>query len=363
MNSSGGTSPRVACCQRSSASAALHGARLEVEDRLVDEEQLVAGDRLAQVGLQREPVVRGDVHLVAELGVAVAAGALGLVERDVGVAQQVAGRLAVAGGDADARGDGHRAAGRAEVERLAQHGEDARGHQLGLALDEHDELVAAEAADRVAVAQHAADPPGHRAQQLVAHGVAERVVDPLEAVEVDEHRRRLGAVAPGAGEHALGPVHDQRAVGQPGQRVVQRLVAQLAGLLLDHPQRARPAEREHLDEQEGEQPDDEPADEHERGLHAGRRQPGRRGVADRDDPAAVGVDGEAPAQRPPGRRPAVGGVGRRLEDVGQRADRSARAGGHARLGHRRVLAPERDRHAVLAGHRGCAGSARRRTGR
>ena len=76
-------------------------AGVEVEDRLVDEEQLVAGDRAAQVVLEREPVVRGDVHLVAELGVAVAAGALGLVERDVGVAQQVLGRLAVAGGDAD----------------------------------------------------------------------------------------------------------------------------------------------------------------------------------------------------------------------------------------------------------------------
>src|SRR4051812_30605264 len=73
----------------------------------------------AQVGAQLEPLVRGDVHLVAELGVAVATGAVGLVQGDVCVAQQVLRGFAVAGGDADAGGDGDRGAG-AEVERLLQ---------------------------------------------------------------------------------------------------------------------------------------------------------------------------------------------------------------------------------------------------
>ena len=137
------------------------------------------------------------------------------------------------------------------------------------ALDEHDELVAAEPADRVGLAQDAGDPCGDDAQQLVADRVAEGVVDALEAVEVDEHRRRVGAVAAGVDEHLLGAVHDQRAVRQPGERVVQRLVAQLAGLLLDHPQRAGAAAGQHLHEPEGEQAHHEPDHEHERGLHAG----------------------------------------------------------------------------------------------
>ena len=71
----------------------------------------------------------------------------------------------------------------------------------------------------------AEQPGGDRLQQLVAGLVAERVVDLLEAVEVDEERGGLGAAAPGAGEHLLDAVEDQRAVGQPGQRIVQRLVA------------------------------------------------------------------------------------------------------------------------------------------
>ena len=68
-------------------------------------------------------------------------------------------------------------------------------------------------------------PVGDAAQQLVADGVAERVVDALEVVEVDEHhgdlarRARLERLA-----HLLA---EQRAVGEPGQRVVLRLVLEL----------------------------------------------------------------------------------------------------------------------------------------
>ena len=53
----------------------------------------------------------------------------------------------------------------------------------------------------------------------------ERVVDLLEAVEVDEQRRALGAAPAGPGEHLLDAVEDERAVREPGERVVQRLVA------------------------------------------------------------------------------------------------------------------------------------------
>ena len=166
----------------------------------------------------------------------------------------------------------------AEVERLAQHVEDALGDLLRAALDQHDELVAAEAADRVGLAQHAGDPRGDDAQQLVADRVAEGVVDALEAVEVDEHRRRLGAAAAGVGEHLLGAVHDQRAVGQAGERVVQRLVAQLAGLLLDHPQRAGAAAGQHLHEEEREQADASQITSTSRGLDLGVGDAGRLGA-------------------------------------------------------------------------------------
>ena len=78
-----------------------------------------------------------------------------------------------------------------------------------------------------------------RLQQLVAGFVAERVVDVLELVEIDEQHGAGVAVAAAARQQLLDAVADQRPVGQPGQAVMQRLVAQLAGL--DADQAPRPA--------------------------------------------------------------------------------------------------------------------------
>ena len=61
-------------------------------------------------------------------------------------------------------------------------------------------------------------------------GVAEPVVDDLEAVEVEEQHRgaALGVVALGAPDRLVEAVHEQHAVRQAGQRVVQRVVLQAA---------------------------------------------------------------------------------------------------------------------------------------
>ena len=63
-------------------------------------------------------------------------------------------------------------------------------------------------------------------QQLVAGVVAERVVDDLEAVEVQEQHRgaALGVVALGAADRLVEAVHEQHAVREAGQRVVERVV-------------------------------------------------------------------------------------------------------------------------------------------
>jgi hypothetical protein len=77
---------------------------------------------------------------------------------------------------------------------LAQMIDDARARmprprRLDVLL-EHHEFVAAEARHEILRPQHVAQPVGDRAQQLVAAGMAERVVDLLELVEVDEQQRR-----------------------------------------------------------------------------------------------------------------------------------------------------------------------------
>ena len=61
-------------------------------------------------------------------------------------------------------------------------------------------------------------------QQQVADRVAERIVDVLEAVEVEEQHRELAAPAMRAGDRLSDAVGQQRAIGQAGQRVVVRHV-------------------------------------------------------------------------------------------------------------------------------------------
>ena len=85
--------------------------------------------------------------------------------------------------DPDARRHGH--AGLlvgSELERLLERIEQALGDQLGARrqrelLGDHDELVAAEAPQRVGAADHAVEPRGDRLQEFVADAVTERVVD------------------------------------------------------------------------------------------------------------------------------------------------------------------------------------------
>src|SRR3954471_4145267 len=73
-------------------------------------------------------------------------------------------------------------------------------------------------------------PLGDGLQQLVAGLVAERVVDHLEAVEVEEQhgRARLRVVAAGAPDRLVEAVEEQHAVGEAGERVVERVVLQAA---------------------------------------------------------------------------------------------------------------------------------------
>jgi hypothetical protein len=116
---------------------------------------------------------------------------LGRVHGHIGVAQQFLGRVGArpAGGHAHAGLDRDPPAVEAErlvqgVERPAGHGRGRLG--VGHPLQQHGELVAAEAGGGVGRAQAPLEPAGGGHQELVAGGVAEAVVDVLEVVQVDE---------------------------------------------------------------------------------------------------------------------------------------------------------------------------------
>ncbi len=209
-------------------------AGLQVFLRLVVEQQLVAHDGVAQVVLQLQAlqVVRLQVGLVEAEALL---RFLGVVHRHVGRLQQRHGVLAVLGIDrnADAGAQQHLAA--EEHERALQVVVDLLGdaahHLVGAHAIQHDaELVAAEARHQVALAHAAGEALGDVLQQQVAGLVAQRVVDQLEVVEVEEQQRELLVLARGVGEQRLHVLVELGAVRPAGERVdVGELVHALLG--------------------------------------------------------------------------------------------------------------------------------------
>src|SRR5207302_1884837 len=90
-----------------------------------------------------------------------------------------------------------------------------------------DELVAPHAGDRVAGPGVPHEALGHLAEDLVAGQVAEAIVDLLEPVEVEHEDGRVGQAAPRLLHGKGKAVAEQQLVGRTGERIVERLVADL----------------------------------------------------------------------------------------------------------------------------------------
>ena len=189
------------------------------------------GERAAKVAGELQALAGPRVHGGLVDRRALLALVLGRVHRQVGVADQLLrAHLPVAEGDADA--GVHEDVVSVQVERKFLAFVDAVGHFLGReggigALNQHHELVSAEAGSGVGAAHALGQAQRELAQHLVAGRMAERVVDGLEVVEVDEEDRHLVLVAAQALERVRHAILEQQAVGQAGQRVVEGLPAQL----------------------------------------------------------------------------------------------------------------------------------------
>jgi len=160
---------------------------------------------------------------------AIRVGALGHVHGDVRVAHERVNVVAVVRRerDADARLDEQRVApdhngrGQARADALAHvH----RLAHVGDLREEDRELVAAEPRDRVGGAHGHPQTDRDLTKQVVAHGMAERVVHFLEAVEVGEEQGERRPVASRREQRLLDTVLEERAVREAGERVVQRLM-------------------------------------------------------------------------------------------------------------------------------------------
>ena len=201
---------------------------------LVVDLHLAAVDHVVQRRAEVEPADRAHADPVdAEHGeLAPSAERLRPVHGDVRVVEQVVARLAVfAERDADAHRGDHLVPG-AQRDRVVQRLEDGGGDLAGVvgrgdALEQDDELVAAEARQGVTGPDGTSQPVRDDPQQLVAHLVAQVVVDDLEAVDVTEEHGDPAAGPVRLEQCVVQMVEEEPPVRQAGQRVLERVPGQL----------------------------------------------------------------------------------------------------------------------------------------
>ena len=206
----------------------------QVEDRLVVQEELVGADRRLQIHLELVAAVHGVVHLGLEEHVAVLAGLLGRVQGHVGVAEQLFGSCpARPARDADGGRDRQRVSfspprwnGSASTSRRrsATSSGPAASEMPSARTTNSSPPRRATVSDSRSVPENRAATERRSSSPTLWPSV---VVDILEAVEVDEQQRHVEMVPAGPGHGLLHPVEDEGPVGQPGQAVVQGLVADL----------------------------------------------------------------------------------------------------------------------------------------
>ena len=115
-----------------------------------------------------------------------------------------------------------------------ERGDDLFGAKRGVARvddvgQQYQELVAPLTADRVGAANAGRQPLRDRPQQLIAHRVAERVVDVLESIQVDVQHGDGAAGAVRAHHRLIEPVAQQGPVRNVRETVVQREARELVG--------------------------------------------------------------------------------------------------------------------------------------
>ncbi len=221
----------------------LHAGRRsggQVDGRLQHQHQLIVGlQRLAQLGEQGQLVGAGRVPGAVVRGHA-GATVLGLVHGDVGPAQQL-GQVGGAGrGHHHADGDldrhphpghlGRRGQPLGDVPSLTQRvrhrGGTVRDHRVR--GQQQGELVTAESGQQVAGAGQRLEPVGGQSEQLIAGRVPEGVVHLFELIDIQQQQRDrviMGQLP----QRLVTPAEHGRPVGQPGDRVVHRLVRRSGG--------------------------------------------------------------------------------------------------------------------------------------
>ena len=184
--------------------------------RLVVQHQTIVFDRLLQLSAEGQVPDVGEVLLRMVDGDP-GAVALGRIHSDIGPLDELGRRLAVFGkrGDADAGVDPQQETVDLDVfrERIDQF-QRLRARRRHAHPRDHDgELIAAEACDRIAIAQRALQAFANLLQCLIADLMTQRIVDLLEAVQVQDHEGDGGAIGFRLAQRLLDPLAEQHPVG------------------------------------------------------------------------------------------------------------------------------------------------------
>ena len=194
-------------------------ARIHAILRLIMQHELILADRAVQFGFEmraREIVLLA----IAEHAERVAARALRGVHRHVGADEERFGCTPVLRIQRDADRAGHRQALAFDLDRTMAGERElaARARDAFLfedARQDHRELVAARSRGHGALGQRLLNAPRDRAQHGIAGDMARRVVDGLEAIDIDEEIRERRARFAAFQER----IHHRVAVGEAGEAV------------------------------------------------------------------------------------------------------------------------------------------------
>ena len=217
-------------------------AILQPDDRLVQHLDFLALDGAAQFRFHGQTVGLARAHGRLEDFDPVAADALGVVHRKLGILEDLIGALCLIFGKRHSNRGSQEDFAVVEGDRCAQgtangfgKADDACG--LALGQENHRELIARKTRQRILGFEQACKPAGDREQDRIADSHADGVVDLLESVEIDHNDRRPDIrVSPGKAEGCFQPVNEQFAVGQAGEVVMNRVKQQsfLGGLEISH---------------------------------------------------------------------------------------------------------------------------------
>ena len=133
-------------------------------------------------------------------------------------------------GDADAGGklQAHLTDRTGQRNGRQQHlGDTRRFGSLSNLGKQHEELVTAMPADGVAIVQHRLQAAGDHLQHGVATGMAERVVDGSEVIQIEKEHRQAAVALTGAGHRQGQAIEHQRTVGCMRQRIALAGIGQL----------------------------------------------------------------------------------------------------------------------------------------